>query len=93
MRTIEDLRNFITEYFTCRTDVRVYLFGSRARGDNTPFSDVDLGIMSDRDISTELALLREAVEESCLPYKVDIVDLSRSGELREVVLKEGIRWL
>jgi len=38
-------------------------------------------------------LLKETIEESNIPYKVDIVDLSRDRDLLETVLKEGERWL
>ena len=47
IRTIEELKEFIKDFFKDEK-VEVYLFGSRARGDNTPFSDIDLGFISDR---------------------------------------------
>ena len=38
-------------------------------------------------------LLRETVENSNIPYKVDVVDLSQtSREFREKALTEGIVW-
>ncbi|MBA7557063.1 hypothetical protein ES705_49793 [subsurface metagenome] len=41
----------------------------------------------------ELILLREKMENSNMPYKVDIVDLSQtSREFKEKALKEGILW-
>ncbi|WP_274532242.1 nucleotidyltransferase family protein [Aquifex aeolicus] len=74
--------------------VKVYLFGSRARGENTPRSDLNLGFLSDEDIGYELSLLREILEESNLPFSVDVVDLSKAGrEFREMVLKEGKLWI
>ena len=92
IRTIKDLKEFIKNFFKGEK-VEVYLFGSRARGDNTPFSDIDLGFVSDRDISNRLAILRDILENSCLPYKVDIVDLSGDDELLKIVLQEGDRWI
>ncbi len=44
----------------------VYLFGSRARGDNTPFSDVDLAIVVDSTVDTS----RETFPLSGLAYDV-----------------------
>ena len=73
--------------------VKIYLFGSRARGDNSIFSDVDIGIISDNDISKDIVYLRELLEESSIPYKIDIVDLSKNDRLYKIVLQEGIRWL
>ena len=71
---------------------KIYLFGSRARGESTPYSDVDIAIKSDGLDFKELAKIRFAIEESNFPYKVDLVDLSKAPYLSKVVAKEGIRW-
>ena len=92
LETLEDLRSFLKDFFGSEK-VKVYLFGSRARGDNTPFSDVDIGLLASKDISDKMTILREILEESNFPYKVDLVDLSSNKELLEIVLKEGKRWL
>jgi len=92
LETVEDLRKFLKDFFK-NEKVKVYLFGSRARGDNTPFSDVDIGFLASRDISDKLTILKEILEESNFPYKVDLVDLSSNRELLKIVLKEGKRWL
>jgi len=48
---------------------------------------------SESDIGEKLTLLRELLEESNFPFKVDIVDLKSAPYLKEIVAKEGIRWL
>jgi YgiT-type zinc finger domain-containing protein len=53
----------------------VYLFGSRATGTNSPASDFDIAVLGADDISHELSLARERLEESSIPYAVDLVDL------------------
>ena len=90
--TLEELREFLREFFRGKR-VEIYLFGSRARGEARSGSDVDLAILSEEPLSRELALLRYILEESSLPYKVDLVELRLAPYLREKVLKEGIRWL
>jgi len=41
-----------------------------------------------------LARLREALEESTVPYRVDVIDLSDvDTEFRERVRREGILWI
>ena len=62
-------------------DVSVYLFGSRASGDSRHTSDIDLAIEA-RDALPPivLAALRERLEESTVPYRVDIVDLARISQ-------------
>lgn len=54
----------------------VWVFGSRATGRARRYSDLDLAIdaAGRRLTSDEAAALREAFEESDLPYRVDIVD-------------------
>ena len=92
LKKIKDLEEFLKVFFKDK-GVRIYLFGSRARSESSRFSDIDIGFLSDRDISRELTILRELIEDSNIPYKVDIVDLSTNKELQEVVMKEGKRWL
>ena len=94
IRTIDDLKQFLKEFFQ-DTKVEIYLFGSRARGDHVPYSDIDIGFVSKdaKDISGRLTALREILEESHLPYKVDLVEIAEDSQLLDVVRKEGIRWV
>ena len=86
---IEDLKNFLKEYFK-NTDVKVYLFGSRAKGKNRKYSDIDLAIESKNDIKDKIAELKRIIEESNLIYKVDIVGLSKADFLKN---EEMVLWL
>jgi len=76
--------------------VTVYLFGSRATGKATSTSDIDIGILLKKNMGSdkEIALLKEKIENSNIPYKVDVVDLSQVSEsFRKQALKEGkILW-
>ena len=90
--TLEDLRELLKEFFRNK-QVEVYLFGSRAKGNFSEFSDVDIAIYSEEDLTKELTLLREILEESNFPLKVDIVELREAPYLKEVIEKEGIRWI
>lgn len=73
---------------------RVYLFGSFARQTAQGYSDIDVAIAPTHPLPlTLLARVREALEESSVPYEVDLVDLSRaSAALREAVEQEGVLW-
>lgn len=67
---------------------RVWLFGSRARGDHQPRADIDLAVEGDMGISEWLDIV-EAVDASTL-YKTDIVRLEeQSGSFRQAILDEG----
>lgn len=53
----------------------ILLFGSRANGTAKPYSDVDLAVISKDGVDkNRLWELREAFEESDLPYRVDVLD-------------------
>lgn len=72
---------------------RVWLFGSQARGEARRGSDIDMAIESTEDISYEISLLREALEELDIAYNVDVVDMRlASGTLVEQIRRDGIEW-
>jgi len=68
-------------------NTEVWVFGSRAKGNVKPYSDLDLCIKTDNPLSfTELALLKEAFSGSDLPMRVDIVEwLTITPEFQEVI--------
>lgn len=74
--------------------VAVYLFGSWARGEARRSSDIDIAVDAPRPLPLGvMARLREALEESTVPYQVDTVELAEtSPEFRERVRREGVRW-
>ncbi len=53
----------------------VYLFGSRARGDEQEGSDTDLAISGAAIDRCDLSLIREQWEYSTIPMMLDLVDL------------------
>ena len=69
---------------------KIWIYGSRARGDYKPFSDVDILIEKETSlIKATLSKVKEAIEESTLSLKIDFVfldDLAKSYV--ENVLKE-----
>ncbi len=77
-----------------KVNARVLLFGSWASGTSHAGSDIDVAVLSDLPLPTGwLAELRERIEESHVPYRVDLVDLSEtSPEFRQRVLLEATPW-
>ncbi len=69
---------------------QVWIFGSRARGDHKTFSDIDLLFsFPEKAPAGLLGLISEALEESRLPFKVDLVNESELADsYREGVLDE-----
>lgn len=92
-RSLDMIKSLIMETFR-DTDIRIMLFGSRARGDFDRRSDIDIGIMPGKNYdSKKLIILREKIENMNIPYKVDIVDISKVSEIfRKKSMKEGEIW-
>ena len=69
---------------------QVFIFGSRATGKAKKFSDYDIGISGKDVVSSQVKILiEEALEESNLPYKVDIVDFSLvSSNFKKIALSK-----
>jgi len=90
---IENLKEAILTFLEDE-NVRVVLFGSRARGDFASTSDVDVGIIpKDGFDRKKLTLLREHVEGLNIPYKVEIVDFSAVSEkFKGMASKEAVIW-
>ena len=95
LERIEELPSFLEKFFRERgLKVRAILFGSRARETNTPFSDIDIAVESEKDLSSEINELKELLEESFLPQKVDIVELRKLPEgFKEEIEKEKKVWV
>lgn len=66
-----------------RQGARVWLFGSRATGRSRPFSDVDLLYEFEPQKVLPvgfIAQIKDAIEESNLPFKADLVQRSDLAE-------------
>jgi predicted nucleotidyltransferase len=74
------------------SQARIYLYGSRANGDNRWNSDYDLWI--DGEISSRiLSKIIEELEESFVPFRVEIVtDSQLTGRFGERVKREAKPW-
>jgi predicted nucleotidyltransferase len=90
---LEEVRRIVTERLTGR-DVMVVLFGSRASGSAGVASDIDVDVLPRTPLPTGLlSRIREALEESHVPYRVDVVDLtSVDPAFRKRVLETGVIW-
>jgi len=89
----EELTAILQLHLTGR---RVWAFGSRATGRRVRrFSDLDLAVEGGELTLDRLGMLRDALDESRLPFKVDVVDLAtvtpefRARIAPEMVLLQG----
>ncbi|MEK6704956.1 MAG: nucleotidyltransferase domain-containing protein [Bdellovibrionota bacterium] len=51
---------------------KIILYGSRAKGNYKPGSDVDLTLVAPKMALTELLKIENEIDELLLPYKVDL---------------------
>lgn len=77
------LQKFVPQY-------EVHAFGSRVTDTSKPFSDLDVVIMTKNalDIAT-LGGLMEALSESHLPFRVDVVDWSNISPAFQRVIQQN----
>ena len=52
----------------------VWAFGSRVQGNAVPWSDLDLVVFSATEQKPQVSALKEAIEESSLPFRVDLLE-------------------
>ena len=78
------------------TPAKAYLFGSWARSEERRTSDIDIAIEFESHSDTNhrtLMQLRHALEESTIPYRIDVVDLHEADtHIIDKVRGEGILW-
>ncbi len=75
-------------------DAAVWLFGSCARGEPRQRSDMDIAILPQDELpSGFFGELDAEIQESTIPYDVDLVDLRHADPaLVAEVRREDVRW-
>lgn len=85
---IEQVYQQIVDFARARDAKRVFLFGSRARGDHAPKSDIDLAVEGCHDF----VLLADDLQERLWSLlSIDVVNLDGpiSDALRADILRDG----
>jgi uncharacterized protein len=74
--------------------VKIIIFGSRARDDYAATSDVDIGIIPHQIIhKSKITDVKEKIENLNIPYQVDIVNLTEvSEDFKNEILREALVW-
>ena len=68
---------------------RVFFFGSRVKGNNSPRADIDIGIEGPQKIPAQIKLeIEEDLEKLHTLYKIDFVDFKNvSGKFKKEALE------
>jgi len=83
----KDLKKFFTLYKNYID--KIVIFGSRARGDYTPKSDIDICIYSTTMSDIEFRDIRYEINELPILYHIDIVHFEKvSNDLKENILRD-----
>jgi predicted nucleotidyltransferase len=83
-------KNIVLQHIA-NNNFKVFLFGSRACGNEKKMSDIDIGILGNEKFPLQLKFkIQEAIEESIVPFKVDIIDFFNvDGNFKEEALKKN----
>ena len=77
----EKLRNQVSEIVGRRLDLNsyhVFFFGSRVKKDNSPLSDIDIGIEGTEEIPVEIKLeIEEKLDKLHTLYKFELIDFKK----------------
>lgn len=90
-KTSEEIKKIIFHFLDPQTN-KIFIFGSRAMGGARKFSDIDIGVKRKKPLEDSLLSdIKEAFEESDIPYTVDIVDFSHvSDKFKDISLQKII---
>ena len=77
----------INSYFDTR---RIFLFGSRAKGNSSTGADFDLAIDTEFNDRNKMRMVKEKIEEIAGLYSVDLVNLnSVDSDFKSIILETG----
>jgi type I restriction enzyme S subunit len=82
----------IAAVFQTNTNIeKALVYGSRAKGNFKPWSDIDVALVGNLDLQQKWRL-EEKLDDLLLPWKFDIVLYKslRNGELKEHINRVGV---
>lgn len=93
MPTEKEIQGIVFKYLP-PDRFRIFLFGSRATGKASRWSDYDVGVLGQEKIPlATLAQIEEELENSSLPYRVEVVDFKRvTDRFARVALQRTKVW-
>ncbi|MCL4377989.1 MAG: nucleotidyltransferase domain-containing protein [Actinobacteria bacterium] len=69
---------------------KIFIFGSRVSGKSGKYSDYDIGILGKHSLSlSTIGFIKEEMDESNIPFQVDIVDFTTvSSNFKKIALSK-----
>ena len=92
-RALDEVKRLVS-HALAGTDASLYLFGSCATDSAQRTSDIDVAIDAKEPLPAALlASIQESLEESTIPFFVDVVDLGAvDPKFRRRVLEQAVEW-
>ena len=89
---LEMVRNILNRFVP---EAEIIVFGSRVHGTAKPWSDLDLAIKAKSALDWKLLEeIKEAFQESELPFRVDVLDWNEiTGAFRRAIEESGCEYL
>jgi len=88
---LDEVRRILSEHFP---DAEVRVFGSRVTGNARRFSDIDIALVEPERIDPRrIEELKDALSESDIPYRVDVLDWNAVSESFRRVIGEDYEVL
>ena len=89
---VEDVKKYLLENLK-EFDCKIFIFGSRVKGNNHRFSDLDIGILPQHNKRLPIYDIQDYLNyESEIPFKIDIVDFSIADEKFKQHALQNIIW-
>jgi predicted nucleotidyltransferase len=75
-------------------EASIYLYGSRARGKHSQWSDIDVALDAGQELERlRVGELNDIMAALNIPYKVDVVDFHAvSEQMRNEILRDKVIW-
>lgn len=79
----------ILKKFVPNSEIRV--FGSRYNGTSKKYSDLDIAIVSDKELDWELISdIKESFQESDITFRVDVLDWNNTEDyFKKIIIDKG----
>ncbi len=93
MKTIQNYR-FYKQLVALSFIKEIWLFGSRARGDNQDRADIDLAVLCPAATFQDWEVVQEIIDDADTLLKIDCVRLDKlddTSALKQSILTQGIK--
>ena len=93
LKYLEQVKRIVLTHIP-KDKFNVFLFGSRVDENHRKGADIDIGVKGEEQLEEKIKLkIKEEIEESIVPFKVDIIDFyDASDNFKNVALKDYVLW-